>query len=235
MAHENNGHRARMRKRMIKEGLDNFQDHEVLEFLLFQFLPYKDTNKIAHNLLTKFGGFSGVLNASPDQLMMVNGISEVTACNIAILKEVLVRFRRSEANNINLHDVESIAQYARSVVRDNYCEKLLVVYVDHATNFQYIDEFGSNSIDRVDVDIKQIMRSAMRLNAAGVILCHCHVNGSCKPSNADVELTKQVYMALATIDMVVLEHLIFNNNGEYYSFYKNGIIAEIETIIKQTI
>ena len=146
MAHENNGHRARIRKRMMKEGLDSFQDHEVLEFLLFQFLPYKDTNKIAHNLLTKFGGFSGVLNASPDQLMLVDGISEVTACNLSILKEVLVRFRRSEANRINLSDVESIAKYARNLVRDNYCEKLLVVYVDHSTNFKYIDELDRKSV-----------------------------------------------------------------------------------------
>ena len=55
MAHENDGHRARLRERMMKEGLSNFQDHEVLELLLFQYLPYKDTNKIAHNLLSKFG------------------------------------------------------------------------------------------------------------------------------------------------------------------------------------
>ena len=47
----NEGHRQRLRNRMLKEGLDNFQDHEILEFLLFQYIPRKDTNKIAHNLL----------------------------------------------------------------------------------------------------------------------------------------------------------------------------------------
>ncbi len=44
MQHPNEGHRQRLRQRMIKEGLTNFQDHEVLEMLLFQFLPRKDTN-----------------------------------------------------------------------------------------------------------------------------------------------------------------------------------------------
>ena len=87
MAHENDGHRARLRERMIKEGLDSFQDHEVLELLLFQYLPRKDTNKLAHTLLDKFGSFAGVLNASPQQLMTVEGVSEATACNLGCSKK----------------------------------------------------------------------------------------------------------------------------------------------------
>lgn len=120
MAHENNGHRARMRQRMMKEGVDGFQDHEVLEFLLFQYLPRRDTNKMAHNLLDKFGGFAGVLNADPKQLECIEGISDVTACNIAILKEVFVRYRRSQAQTINLGSLSAIIQYARKLTEDNY-------------------------------------------------------------------------------------------------------------------
>ena len=79
MAEVNKGHRQRMRERMMKEGLDGFADHEILELLLFQYIPRKDTNKIAHNLLDKFGGLVNVLNAAPEQLMLVDGVSEVTA------------------------------------------------------------------------------------------------------------------------------------------------------------
>ena len=48
MANVNDGHRQRLRERMLKEGLENFQDHELLELLLFQSVPRKDTNKLAH-------------------------------------------------------------------------------------------------------------------------------------------------------------------------------------------
>lgn len=227
MAHENYGHRARVRARMMKEGLDGFQDHEVLEFLLFQYLPYKDTNKIAHNLLNKFGGFSGVLDADPKQLMTVDGISEVTACNISMLKEVLVRYRRSQADRINLGSVGSIVQYANKLVIDNYAEKLIVVYVDHATNYRYADEFSSNRLDKVNIDVKQIVSSAMRINAAGVMLFHCHVKGGCKPSEADVALTKRLIAALAPIDIVLLEHIIFNSDSDYYSFFAEGLLDKL--------
>ena len=234
MAHENKGHRARLRGRMMKEGIAGFQDHEVLELLLFQFLPYKDTNKIAHNLLSQFGGFYGVLNADPHQLMMVDGISEVTACNIAMLKEVLVRYRRSEADRFNLGSIDSIIKYAQKLVEDDYCEKLIAVYVDHATNFLYKEEFTSHSADKVNVEIKKIVTSAMRTNASGVVLFHCHVNGDCHPSVADKEFTKQLFVALSSIELVLLEHIIFNNTGERFSFYEEGLIAELSENYKKT-
>ena len=234
MAHENYGHRARLRKRMMKEGLDGFQDHEVLEFLLFQSVPRKDTNKLAHVLLNKFGSFAAVLNASPDQLMMVDGISEVTACNLAMLKEVFVRYHRSQAHTFNLKNLQSIIKYAHKLTEDNYCEKLVVVYVDNATNYLYSDEFTSHSLDKVNVEIKQIVATAMRTNASGVILFHCHIKGVCQPSDADKNFTKQLFVALASMNMVVLEHIIFNNTGEHFSFYEAGLMTEIESHYKKT-
>ena len=108
MANVNQGHRERLRQRMMKEGLQSFQDHEVLELLLFQYLPRKDTNKIAHDLLNKFGSFANVLNASPQQLQQVKGISQVTACNIALLKEVFLRYRASDAVKMSLAGIACV-------------------------------------------------------------------------------------------------------------------------------
>ncbi|MCH5160039.1 MAG: RadC family protein [Clostridiales bacterium] len=234
MAHENKGHRARLRARIMKEGLDGFQDHEVLEFLLFQFLPYKDTNKIAHNLLNSFGSFSEVINASPEQLMTVKGVSEVTACNLTILKEVFVRYRRADLNKVNLKDSGDIIKYARSLVEDNYCEKLVVVYLDHGTKYKFSEEFTSGKIDKVNVETKDIVSTAVRVNAAGVMLFHCHVNGLCQPSEADKEFTKQLFIALASIDVMLLEHVIFNGSDQFFSFYQEGLIQEISAKYRES-
>ena len=227
MSHENQGHRARLRARMQKEGLSSFQDHEVLELLLFQYLPYKDTNKIAHNLLNNFGSFAGVLNASPQQLMTVDGISEVTACNLAVLKEVFHRYRLSDSQKISLKGLSSIIKYARRLIADSYKERLVAVYVDHSTNFLYQEEFTSENVDNVNVDCKRIVTTAMRVNAAGIILFHCHVNGPCQPSDADFHFTEKLYFALASINLVLLEHMIFNASGEHYSFFSDGKIKEM--------
>ena len=235
MAHENQGHRARLRARMQKEGLSSFQDHEVLELLLFQYLPYKDTNKIAHNLLAKFGNFAGVLNASPKQLMMLDGISEVTACNIAVLKEVWLRYKRSEAEKISLEGVKSIVEYANTLISESYTEKLVVVYVDNSTKFIYQDEFTSESTQQIQIDPKVILASALRVNAAGVMLFHCHVDGACQPSAEDMRFTEKLLIALASVNLVLLEHIIFNKKGEHYSFHQSGDIENISQRYKNSL
>lgn len=235
MAHENDGHRARLRERMMKEGLGNFQDHEVLELLLFQYLPYKDTNKIAHNLLAKFGNLAGVLNASPKQLMTVEGISEVTACNLAVLKEVWLRYKRSEATKISLGTVKSIVEYANTLIADSYTEKLIVAYLDNSTKLIYQDEFGADNTRQIPLDPKAILASALRVNAAGVMLFHCHVDGLCQPSAEDMRFTEKLFVALASVNLVLLEHIIFNKDGQYYSFHQTGDIDRIAEKYKNSL
>lgn len=235
MSNENQGHRGRLRERMLKEGLANFQDHEVLELLLYQFIPRKDTNKIAHNLLAAFGSFAGVMDATPQQLMSVNGVSKVTACNIAMLKEVWQRYNCSKKVTVKLDGMSSILQYARKLIADSYVEKLVVVYLDNATKYIFQEEFTSNNRQYVHVDPKTVLTTAMRVNAAGVILFHCHINGECKPSEDDVRFTQKLYFALAGINVVLLEHIIFNGQGEHCSFYSEGKIAEIEQNYKKSL
>lgn len=235
MAHENDGHRARLRARLMKEGASGFQDHEVLELLLFGSVPRKDTNKLAHNLLSKFGGFCGVLNASPEQLMLVSGVSEVTACNISILKEVFLRYRKDEQSKIKLSGVSSIIKYAQTLICESFYERMVVVYVDGSTNFLQEEEFTSNDAHQVAVDFKKIVSSAIRLNAAGVMVFHCHSNAPCQPSEEDLRFTEQLYFALTSINITLLEHVIFNTQNQYYSFYQKGIMSQLAAKYKQTL
>ena len=227
MANVNEGHRNRLRERMMKEGLQGFQDHEVLELLLFQYLPRRDTNKLAHDLINKFGSFANVLDASPAQLMSVNGISEATACNLAVLKEVWQRYRQSSAQKVSLGKLSSIVRYCQKIIFDSYVEKMVVVYVDNATNFILSEEFSSDNTQSVNVDLKKIVTSAVRANAAGVILFHCHVHGLCQPSDADLEFTEKLFVTLANLNIVLLEHIIFNDKEDYYSFYRENHIAQL--------
>ena len=73
------GHRNRLKNRFLNEGLTNFEDHNVLELLLFYSIPRSDTNEIAHELLNKFGSLHGVFEAGMEDLMSINGISRHSA------------------------------------------------------------------------------------------------------------------------------------------------------------
>lgn len=223
----NEGHRARLRKRMMKEGLQNFEDHEVLELMLFQFIPRKDTNKIAHSLLNKFGSLANVLDAYPDQLQTVDGISEVTACGISMIKEIVFRYRISSLKKRQMSKISSIIDFSRELIAESYEEKLVVVYVDNATNFLVSEVISSGNTQEVRVDMKKLVFSAISCNASGVLLFHCHPNGECLPSAADNAFTEKVFVTLANLGLVLLEHLIFNNSSNYYSYYQSHKIDEI--------
>lgn len=227
MPNFNAGHRDRLRQRMQKEGLSTFQDHEVLELLLFQCIPRRDTNKLAHELLDSFGGLAGVLDAAPQQLMMVKGVSEVTACFLSSLKEIWQRYKKSQSKQTSLSTVADIIRYSRVLIAESYIEKLVVAYVDYDSKFLLKEEFTSNEVDKIHVDPKRIVSSALRVNAAGVLLFHCHPKGECEPSEQDDEFTNALFYALGVLGIVLLDHVIFNAQGEFYSYSKNGSMEEI--------
>lgn len=81
------GHRERLRKRFIENGLQGFEKHNMLELLLFYAIPRRDTNELAHRLINSFGSLSGVFNASFEELCRVEGIGENAAALIKLIPE----------------------------------------------------------------------------------------------------------------------------------------------------
>jgi DNA repair protein RadC len=79
------GHRERLRKRFLEEGLDIFEDHQILELLLFHVIPRGDTNPIAHRLIKRFGSLSAVLEADPKDVASVEGIGEKAAAFLSMI------------------------------------------------------------------------------------------------------------------------------------------------------
>ena len=75
-------HRARLRKRYETSGLDDFEEHVILELLLFTSIPRADTNPTAHRLISRFGSLAGVLEAPEEELCQVKGVGAVTARTI---------------------------------------------------------------------------------------------------------------------------------------------------------
>lgn len=229
MTKSNDGHRERLRQRMLKEGLQSFQDHEILELLLFQSIPRKDTNKIAHDLLDGFGNLYNVLNATPESLMTVEGVSHVTACNLAMLKEVFQRYSQGKLKRPKFSTENSIVEFARMLISNAYVEHLIVVYVDPSTTYLHHELYCSNSPERVDVDIKKVVATAVRVGANAVVIAHCHPNGEIEPSEPDIRFTRNLFFALGSLDILVLDHIIFNGGNKYFSMYETGIMKQIQS------
>ena len=83
-----NGHRQRLKDRFRKEGLDHFDEHQVLELLLFYCIPRQDTNPLAHRLMNTFGSVREVLNADRDVLLRVEGMTENAATLLSLVGDL---------------------------------------------------------------------------------------------------------------------------------------------------
>src|SRR5690554_7825953 len=89
------GHRDRVKNRFLNEGLDSFDQHQVLELLLFYSIPYKDTNELAHELINRYGSLAAILEADPFELQKVKGVGKNTAVLLSLLPQLCRKIGRA--------------------------------------------------------------------------------------------------------------------------------------------
>ena len=92
MANLHEGHRQRLKERFLREGLDHFEPHTVLELLLFYAVPQRDTNELAHRLIARFGSLDAVFDAAFDELCAVEGIGRNTATLLKLVPDLTRRY-----------------------------------------------------------------------------------------------------------------------------------------------
>ena len=92
------GHRDRMREKLLKNP-DSLSDHELLEILLYQFIPRKNTNEIAHNVLQYFGSMENLIKADAKEILAIPGIGKNTASGITLFSAICKRYANKPAEN----------------------------------------------------------------------------------------------------------------------------------------
>ena len=106
------GHRDRMRERFLKSGFEAFAPHEKIEYLLFACNPRGDTNPLAHELIRRFGSFSGVLDAPYEELLEVDGVGPVAAAFLKMLPQAFRCYEMDrESGRVRMYDYQDMARY----------------------------------------------------------------------------------------------------------------------------
>ena len=219
------GHREKLRQRFIREnGLDHFEDHQILELLLFYANPRGDTNPIAHALLEQFGSLKGVLEARPEMLMTVNGVKETAATLISMvvpLTRVWNRCAMAEPDRIgNSREAE---KYCLSILAGHRSERFYVVSLNAKCQVLGRRMISEGSLSEVSAYPRIVMETALNYNAHSVLLCHNHPGGTCAPSPEDIASTLQLQRLLNGVGILLLDHIIVANENTY-SMVQHGDI-----------
>ncbi|MBO5333023.1 MAG: DNA repair protein RadC [Clostridia bacterium] len=218
------GHRERIRQRFLKEGLDSFQPHNVLELLLFYCIPIKDTNKVAHSLINHFGSLSSVFDASFEDLCKVNGIGEKSATLIKLMPELFRKYEVDKVNNEDavLNTCELVAGYVSKYFKGVTEERLYLLCLDSAFRVLCFEQISTGTVNVAPVNNRKIVELAYRYNASNIILVHNHPSGVVAPSKADVNATVSMIELFKSLGIKLNDHMIIGNGEDFFSFRRSG-------------
>ncbi len=203
----------RPRERLIQNGAQSLSSAQLRAILLRVGVNGENAVQVGQRLLHRFGGLQGLHRASFDEVKEEHGIGEAKA---ATLKSAIELGRRlslqSPQERITISSPEEAAallQYEMGVFEH---EHLRVILLDTRNHVLAIEELYKGSLNASPVRISEIFRSAIRKNAASIILAHNHPSGDPNPSGEDIALTKAVQEAGILLDIELLDHIVIGQN-----------------------
>ncbi len=218
------GHRERLRTRLLTRGPGALDDYELLEVLLFAFLPRRDVKPVAKALLARFGAVSAIFAAPVDQLVQVKGMGEAAAAYLKATHELQARaVRETLGQRPVISSWNALLAYVRSQLQHEPREQFRVLFLDRKNQLIADETMGVGTVDHAPVYPREIARRALELAATAVILVHNHPSGDTTPSRADIEMTREIVDALAALEIAVHDHLIAGRGG-VTSFKSAGLI-----------
>lgn len=203
------GHRNRLKTRFISQGLSGFEDHNVLELLLFYSIPRSDTNEIAHRLLNQFKTLSGVFDAPVEELCKIKGVSTHTATLIKLIPELTAVYNTDKTKDIKI--VSSTKEAGSFFVPRFYGKKneeVHALFLDDKKKVIRCDKLFEGTVNSTPITVKKVVAAAVNTNATSVVIAHNHPGGVALPSRADMIATEKIYKALKLINIELCDHII---------------------------
>lgn len=220
MIHE--GHRQRLKKRFLQEGMEHFEDHEVLELMLYYTIPRRDTNAIAHNLLKHFGSLAQVMEAPVTELMKVAEVGENAAIFLSALNAFCRYYQVSRSNTqVILQTIEACGDYLLPFFYGRRNETVYLLCLDAKCKVLSCKEVGEGSVNSAAVPIRRIVEMALGANATAAVLAHNHPSGMAIPSGEDQLTTRRLAAALSAVDIELVDHLVVADD-DYVSMRQSG-------------
>lgn len=224
MSNVHKGHRNRVKKEFLKNGLSHFEAHRILELLLYYSIPRSDTNEIGHALMERFGSLSSVFDAPRDLLLETKGIGEESATLIKLMAAISCRYMDDYNTQNNVIDsTDAAKEYVRYKFIGKQMECVYLVCMGTNGRVTFCDRIAEGMPETVDVSPAKIVRAALLANAAKVLLAHNHPNGISLPSRKDLAATGIFFEELRRVDIELFDHVIVAPDG-VYSLRENHLL-----------
>ncbi len=200
---------ARPREKLLARGPGALSDAELLALLLRTGLPGKNALQMGQELLSTFGGVSGLLNTPAEALKKIKGLGPAKRAEIVAVLELARRALASQLQEKPLFgNPQAIRDYLQLQLGSREHEVFAVLFLDTQHRLIVLEEMFRGTLAQTSVYPREVVVRALALNAASVVLAHNHPSGSAQASRADELITQTLKAALALVDVRVLDHFI---------------------------
>ena len=216
------GHRQRMLRRLNADER-SMQDHELVEVLLYNAIPRKNTNETAHRLLEAFGSLDGIFHASFEQLCRIEGVGKETA---AYLRTIAVCNERMRFNDTSYPEKFNFASYCEFIGKrfKGLAEEVVEIYaLDSTERVKCTARFTSHDAGKAAVNPEKLSQFMIGSHADGIVVAHNHPQERAKASAADDEFTAFVALSCSQYNAKFYDHIIVGTDG-FYSYFRDGRI-----------
>ena len=212
------------REKMQRYGIESLTDVELLALFLRTGTREKTVLCFSQDLLRHFGSLYGLLSATEKAITQIDGIGIAKYAQLKGIAELARRyFSLRVLSEDSLLSPEMTREFLQSQLADEEREIFVVIFLDNQHRVLKHSRLFSGTLSHVEVHPREIVREAIKVNAAAVILAHNHPSGHAEPSKSDRLITERVVKCCQFMDIRVLDHLIIGR-GEYVSFAERGWI-----------
>ena len=215
---------ARPREKLLANGAASLADAELIALLLRTGFAGVSVLQLAQQLLDRFGGVTGLLHAELPDLESIKGLGPAKRAELAAVIELARRALAQRLTKCPVFDApEKVKQYLQLQLGGHQHEVFAVMFLDAQSRLLKLEEMFRGTLTQTSVYPREVVKRALALHAAAVVLAHNHPSGLAEPSPADEYLTATLRSALALIDVRVLDHFVVSRH-EVVSFAERGLL-----------
>lgn len=211
------------REKLLQSGARSLTDEELLALFLRTGANGVHVMALARQLINEFGSLYQLMTAGKTAFSHIKGIGDAKYAQLNAIAELGRRFFTCNEvlEHLSVENAGDILSYLRSQLAHREREIFVVAFLDNQHQMLHHSEMFAGTISSVEVHPREIVREALKHNAAALILAHNHPSGISRPSKADKAITRQIVTACQLFNIRVLDHLVIGH-GEYVSFAERG-------------
>ncbi len=204
------GHRKRLKERFLASSLDGFHDYEAIELLLMYAIPRRDVKPLAKDLLSRFGGLGGLLDAPAEELVKVPGVGESTARLLTIVREAGRAYLAEEGTSYGTVSCaeDAIDVVERHIGASKTGQVFVALYLNTKNDVLGIESLHDGPLSEADLTPRSVIEKAFEYNARSVIFVHKVAEEFAFPSMFNASVADELKSAATAIDIIVHDYIV---------------------------